>query len=195
MIPTIEPQKSIGHYIIYTKEGTYLFNTESGEFGKGGINFQMEKNKDVHVKKTFTQKIKAFVPYFFVMLTLVCLSYLLVYNSSYSPNGYEIVSASNNEITIKSFNLIGTEKSIQTISLSKEYEWKVEAIEYQIERQKDFLCLLFSMVSISTTLMVMYMRNGTGMWKAIFRSNLIFCILLPLTSLIFVWDAIQSYIS
>ncbi|MFJ7973522.1 hypothetical protein [Psychrobacillus sp. NPDC096389] len=155
----------------------------------------MEESRVVHVKKTFTQKIKSFVPYFFVMLTLVCLSYLLVYNTSYSPNGYEIVSASNNEITIKSFNLIGVEKSIQTISFSSEYEWKVEAIEHQIDRQKDFLCLLFSMVSISTTLFVMYIRNGTAMWKAIFRSNLIFCILLPLTSLIFVWDAIQSYIS
>lgn len=34
MIPTTEPKKSIRHYIIYIKEGTYLFNAESGEFGK-----------------------------------------------------------------------------------------------------------------------------------------------------------------
>lgn len=34
MIPTTLPKKSIRHYIIYTKEGTYLFNAESGEFGK-----------------------------------------------------------------------------------------------------------------------------------------------------------------
>lgn len=155
----------------------------------------MEEYKGVHMKKTFTQKIKAFVPYFFVMFTFVFLSYLLAYSASFSPNGYEIISASNNEITIKSLNLIGVEKSIQTISFSNEYEWKVEAIEYQIERQKDFLCLLFSMISISTTLIVMFMRNGMRMWKAIFRSNLIFCILLPLTSLINAWQAIQIYIS
>lgn len=155
----------------------------------------MEEYRGVHVKKTFIQKIKAFVPYFFVMLTFVFLSYLLVYNTSFSPNGYEIVSASNNELTIKSFNLFGAEKSIQTILLSREYEWKVEAIEYQIKRQKDFLWLLFSMISISTTLIVMYMRNGMRMWKAIFRSNLIFGILLPLISLVYVWKAIQLYIS
>ncbi|GGA28391.1 hypothetical protein [Psychrobacillus lasiicapitis] len=88
------------------------------------------------MKETFTQKIKAFVPYFFVMLFFIFLSYLLVYNASFSPNGYEIVSATENEITIESFNLIGVEKSIQNISFSSEYEWKVEAIGYQIERQK-----------------------------------------------------------
>lgn len=89
----------------------------------------MKKYRGVRVKKTFTQKIKAFIPYFFVMLTFVFLSYYLVYSVSFSPNGYELVSATENEITIKSFNSIGAEKSIQTISLSKEYEWKVEAIE------------------------------------------------------------------
>lgn len=129
------------------------------------------------------------------MIILCSLSYFLVYQVSFLPNGYEIVSASKNELTIKSYDLYGAEKSIQTVSLSKQDEWKSEAIEYQIKRQKEFLPLLFSTISISTTLIVMYMRDGMRMWRAIFQSNLIFAILLPLIPLIDAWKAIQLYIS
>ncbi|SES12998.1 hypothetical protein [Psychrobacillus sp. OK032] len=34
MIQTKEIKRSIGHYMIYTIEGTYLFNVESGDFAK-----------------------------------------------------------------------------------------------------------------------------------------------------------------
>ncbi|WP_144510088.1 hypothetical protein [Bacillus sp. FJAT-22090] len=145
--------------------------------------------------KTFIKRLKAFGPYFFIMVILCCLSYFLVYQVSLLPNSYEIVSASKNELTIKSYNLYGAERNIQTVSWSKQDEWKSEAIEYQIKRQKEFLSLLFSTIGISTTLIVMHMRNRMRMWKAIFRSNLIFAILLPLIPLIDAWKAIQLYIS
>ncbi|QFF99124.1 hypothetical protein PB01_09945 [Psychrobacillus glaciei] len=145
--------------------------------------------------KTFTRKLKAFVPYFFVMIVLGSLSYILVYQASFLPNGYKIISQQNNELTIKLFNLIGKEKSIQTISLGKDDAWKVEQIEYDVKRQNDSLWMIFSFVSISATLIVMYVRNGMRVWKAIFQSNLIFAILIPLVSLKSAWHSIQSLIS
>lgn len=122
-------------------------------------------------------------------------SYLLVYKASFLPNGYEIMSMQNKELTVKSYNLIGKQQNIQTIPFGKDEAWKVEEIEYGIKRQNDFLWMIFSTVSISITLIVKYIRDGMHVWKAIFKSNLIFSILLPLIPLISAWTTIQSLIA
>ncbi|WP_391115772.1 hypothetical protein [Psychrobacillus sp. L3] len=74
------------------------------------------------MKKTFTRKLKPIISYFFVMIILCCLSYILVYQASFLPNGYEIVSTQKEEITIKSFSFIGKKK------MSKPYH--LEEITY-----------------------------------------------------------------
>lgn len=43
VISTTDIKKSIGHYIIYTKEGTYLFNIDSGSLRIGSNKFSNEK--------------------------------------------------------------------------------------------------------------------------------------------------------
>ncbi|WP_391209531.1 hypothetical protein [Psychrobacillus sp. L4] len=147
------------------------------------------------MKITFTNKLKAFIPYFFVMIALCCLSYLLVYKAAFLPNGYEIKSGQKNELTITSFSLIGKEKTIQTIDYSKQDEWKLEEIEVAVKMQKDASWLLYTALGISFTLIIMRVRNGMHVRKAISQSNLIFAILIPLVPLVSAWNRIQSLIA
>ncbi|MFF2752987.1 hypothetical protein ACFVR1_04405 [Psychrobacillus sp. NPDC058041] len=146
------------------------------------------------MKKTFRKKLKAFIPYFFVIIAFCCLSYLLVYQASFLPNGYEIMSGQKNELTITSFSLIGKEKTIQTIEFSKQDEWKLEEIEGAVKRQKDALLLLYTALGVSFTLIIMRVRTGMHVRKAISQSNLIFAILIPLVPLVSAWHRIQSLI-
>ncbi|TQR19411.1 hypothetical protein [Psychrobacillus vulpis] len=120
------------------------------------------------MKKKLSIKIKKLLSYLFIMTILCCLSYILVYQASFLPNGYEIVKKQNDGLTIKSFNLIGKEKSIHTILFREEETWRVDDITYQVKRHKESLWLLFSTVSISSTLIVMHIRNGVKIWRAIF---------------------------
>lgn len=147
------------------------------------------------MKKTFLKKSKKFAPYFIAMVLLSYLSCLAVYQASFLPNGYGISAQQKNELTIQAFTIIGKKDMVQTFTFSKQDEWKMEEIKYEIQRQKEALWLLFTTISISTTLIVMRVRNGKGIWKAIFQSNLIFAILFPLIPLVSAWQRIQSLIS
>lgn len=115
---------------------------------------------------------------FIVIAGLV--SYIAVYKASFLPNGYDIVSQQKDRVTVKSFNLIGMEKDTKTVVFSADDVWKIELLGNEIVRQKVFLWLLFTASSISILAFFIKLRGGKKWWRAIWESNLIVAIPLPI---------------
>ena len=135
-------------------------------------------------------KVKKFLAFLFIASILVGVSYLIVYKVSFLPNGYEIEAKQKDSVSLKSFNLLGNEKEIITQSFSGDDTWYIDEIDFEVKRQKIFLWLLFSSITISTFLLIYKLRNGLKLWKAIFESNF-FAALIPLTTVIFSLHRIQ----
>lgn len=129
------------------------------------------------------------------LIIVVCVSYFLVIKVSFLPNGYDLVSQQKDSISIKSFNVLGFEEGISTISFSEKDIWKINDIAHEINRQKGFLWILFSAVSVSIYLLVSKFRKGIKIWKAILESNIIITLLLPLYIIINSLNRIQNLIS
>ncbi|MFD1738686.1 hypothetical protein ACFSCX_19385 [Bacillus salitolerans] len=72
------------------------------------------------------------------------------------------------------------EKNIKDVNFSEKDTWKIEAMENEVERQKEFLWLLFSAVTVSIFLLVYKLRNRMIFWKAIIESNIISSVLFPI---------------
>jgi hypothetical protein len=132
----------------------------------------------------FRTKFKKFLAFLLIASILACVSYLIVYKVSFLPNGYDIEAVQKDNVSLKSFNLLGIEKDIVTLSFSGNDTWKIDEIKYQVKRQKEFFWLLFSFFTISLFLLVYKVRNGTKLWKTILESNIIISVLMPLLPLI-----------
>jgi RsiW-degrading membrane proteinase PrsW (M82 family) len=143
----------------------------------------------------FMTKVKKFLAFLLVASILACGSYLTVYKASFLPNGYDIEAVQKNHTSLKSFNLLGIEKDIITISFSGKETWKIAEIKNQVNRQKQTFWLLYSFVTISLFLLVYKVRNGLELWKAILESTIIFGVLLPLVPLINTLHYIRDLVS
>lgn len=132
------------------------------------------------MKNLYLAKIKKFSAFTCIVGILVCVSYLLVYKASFLPNGFDIESIQKDKISLKSLNLFGTEKEMITVTFSENDSWKINEIESEVNRQKEFLWMLYSAVSVSIFLLFYKIRNGAKVWKAIWESNIIFAFLFML---------------
>lgn len=140
-------------------------------------------------------KVKNYLDFFLFIIIIVGISYLLVFKVSYLPSGYDLISQQKDSISIKSFNVLGLKKGISTVSFSEKDIWKINDIAYEVNRQKEFLWLLFSFVSLSLYLLVSNLRKGMIFWRAILRSNIVFAVFVPLYSIINSLNRIQNLIS
>ena len=140
-------------------------------------------------------KVKNHLDLLLFLLIVVSVTYLLVYKVSFLPNGYDLVSQKKDSISIKSFNVLGIEEGRSTISFSEKDVWKINDIVYEVNRQKEFLWLLFSAVSISIYLLVSKLRKGMKFWKAVLESNIVIALLMPLYMIINSINRIQNLIS
>ena len=125
----------------------------------------MNNSKAIKVKNHFDLLLS--------LLIVVGVTYLLVYKVSFLPNGYDLVSQQKDSISLKSFNILGIEEGRSTISFSEKDVWKINDIAYEVNRQKEFLWLLFSAVSISIYLHISKLRKGMKIWYAILGSKLL----------------------
>ncbi|MEH7299934.1 hypothetical protein [Neobacillus drentensis] len=142
----------------------------------------------------FRTKFKKILAFLLIASILACISYLIVYKVSFLPNGYDIEAVQKENVSLKSFNLLGIEKDTINLSFSGNDTWKIDEIEYQVNRQKESFWLLFSFVTISLFLLVYKIRNGLKLWKAILESNIL-SVLLPLLLLINTLNYINELIS
>ncbi|WML44595.1 hypothetical protein [Neobacillus sp. PS3-40] len=140
-------------------------------------------------------KVKNHLRFLLFLIIIVGTSNLLVYKVSFFPSGYDLISHQKNSISIKSFNVLGFEKGISTVSFSEKDIWKINDIAYEINRQKEFLWFFFSVVSISIYLLVTKLRKGMKFWKAILESNIVIAVLFPLYIIISSLNRIQNLIS
>ncbi|WP_059170261.1 hypothetical protein [Bacillus sp. FJAT-27445] len=136
-----------------------------------------------------------YLAFLLIAIILAYVSYFIVHKLSFLPNGYDIEAVQKDKVSLKSFNLLGGEKDIITKSFSGNDTWKIDDIQYQVNRQKNSFWMLFSSSTISLFLLVYKVRNGLKFWKAIFESNIIFSILLPLPPLINTLNYIHNLIS
>jgi hypothetical protein len=142
----------------------------------------------------FKTKVIKFIIFIVIASIFACVSYQLVYKISFLPNGYDIISEQNSSVTIKSFNLLGSEKDIQTLTFNEDEIWKIGQIHYNVTRLKEFLWLLYFSVSVSTFLLIYKIRTGVKLWRAFFESNIFVSVLLPLLTIINSLNRIQDYI-
>src|SRR3954471_24641426 len=140
-------------------------------------------------------KVKNYLDFLLFLIIVVGIAYLLVYKVSFLPNGYDIISEQKDRISIKSFNVLGIEKGISTVSFSEKDIWKINDIAYEVNRQKEFLWLLLSVVSLFIYLFVSKLRKGMVFWRAILGSNIVFAVFVPLYMIINSLNRIQHLIS
>ena len=143
---------------------------------------------------TFVTKVRKYIIFLLIASIVAGASYLIVYKGSFVPNGYEIVAVQKDSISLKSFNMVGIEKGVTTISFSEYDNWKIDAIDYEVIRQKEFLWLLFITVTLSIILFIYKVRHKMNVWKAIFESNIIISAL-PLYNIITSLNRIRDLIS
>jgi hypothetical protein len=146
-------------------------------------------------KKPFLTTVRKFIVFTLIVSVVVGVPYLIVFKVSFLPNGYDIVEEQKDIISLKSFNVAGVEKKTTTIAFSEKNTWKIDEIKSQVNRQKNYLWLLYAFVSVSLILFFYKVRKGNKLWKAILDSNIIFAVLLPLIPLINTLNWIQKLIS
>ena len=140
-------------------------------------------------------KVKSHVGFLLFLLIVVGVTYLLVYKVTLLPSGYDLVSQQKDSISIKSFNVLGVEEGISIVSFSEKDIWKINDIAYEVNRQKEFLWLLLSAVSIFVYLLVAKLYKGIGISYAILGSTIVIAVLLPLYFIIKSINRIQNLIS
>ena len=110
------------------------------------------------MNSSVSNKIRKLLAFTLFIIIVGSLSYLAVYKLSFLPNGYDIVLQQKDSITVKSFNIIAGEKDTVTLSFSENTLWKIEEINYEVKRQKDFLWFLFTASSFSIFMLVLKLR-------------------------------------
>lgn len=125
------------------------------------------------MNNTLRTKVKKYSAFLLIASIVAGIAYLIVYKVSFLPNGYDIVAVQKDSILLKSFNVVGVEKDITIVSFSEKDTWKIDAIDYEVNRHKEFLWMLFVTVTMSIILFIYKFRNGMKLWKAIFESNII----------------------
>jgi hypothetical protein len=139
-------------------------------------------------------KVRKYIYFVLIASIIAGVSFLIVYKVSFLPNGYDIVAMKKDSILLKSFNLLGIKKDIMTASFNPKNTWKIDEINYEVKRQKDFFWLLYFGVSLAILLLFYKVRNGIKLWKAIIESNIIFAILIPLYPIITSLNEIEDLI-
>ncbi|MCU9614428.1 hypothetical protein OEV98_12860 [Caldibacillus lycopersici] len=145
-----------------------------------------------------TEKLKSWTKKIAIVLSLIivvfCLFYIVVFPLSFLPNGYTIISETDTTVVVKGLTLFGTE------DVRYEYEPKdaiftLEEFRSIIKKQKDFYWLLYSFVTLSIIYFIRLRRKGKRFPRALFDSNLLFSIfipIIPLRNYLIVIDALLS---
>ncbi|RCW62579.1 hypothetical protein [Saliterribacillus persicus] len=106
-----------------------------------------------------------------LLLIAFGVNYLLVYDLSYTPNGYEVVAKDEESITIQTYDIFNMEEKAYTTTFSGNEKWRVESLTDSVERHKLNLYFLFTCITISSSLFIIYRKEGFSLWKAFWRGH------------------------
>lgn len=143
----------------------------------------------------YKQQLKNGLVLLISIFILACLTHLLVYKTSFIPRGYKIVSETKNKVVLENIHFFVEKSQAQSFSFSTKNQWRGAEIKRETTRQENSYWLLYTAVIISISSFIFKLRKGDGILRAIFGSNLIFAVLIPLTSLIDSVNRIHQLIS
>lgn len=126
--------------------------------------------------KTWLQKI---IRVLAAMFAVAIFFYILVFFIGFVPYGYNIVEENGDQLTVKSFTVIGTTDKIYEYTPGAEDLWTSEDIKRIIKNEKWYYVLLFTAVTISTYFFVKMKREGQSFFRALMNSYLFFSLLIP----------------
>lgn len=105
--------------------------------------------------------------------------YILVFLFGFVPYGYNILEENGDQLTVKSYTVIGTTDKIYEYTPGAEDLWTSEDIKRIIKNEKWYYVLLFTAVTISTYFFVKMKREGQSFFRALMNSYLFFSLLIP----------------
>jgi hypothetical protein len=126
--------------------------------------------------KTWVQKIISFLA---AMIGVVLFFYVLVFFIGFVPNGYNIIQENGDQLTIKSYTILGMTEKIYEYTPGEEDLWTSLDIKRIINNEKWYYVLLFSAVTISTYFFIKLKREGQSFFRALMNSYLFFSLLIP----------------
>jgi hypothetical protein len=126
--------------------------------------------------KTWVQKIIRFLA---ALIGVVLFFYVLVFFIGFVPNGYNIIQENGNQLTIKSYTILGMTEKIYEYTPGEEDLWTSLDIKRIINNEKWYYVLLFSAVTISTYFFIKLKREGQSFFRALMNSYLFFSLLIP----------------
>ena len=126
--------------------------------------------------KTWVQKIIRFLA---AMIGVVLFFYVLVFFIGFVPNGYNIIQENGDQLTIKSYTILGMTEKIYEYTPGEEDLWTSLDIKRIINNEKWYYVLLFSAVTISTYFFIKLKREGQSFFRALMNSYLFFSLLIP----------------
>src|SRR5690606_26366219 len=112
--------------------------------------------------KTWLQKI---IRVLAAMFAVAIFFYILVFFIGFVPYGYNIVEENGDQLTVKSFTVIGTTDKIYEYTPGAEDLWTSEDIKRIIKNEKWYYVLLFTAVTISTYFFVKMKREGQSFFR------------------------------
>ncbi len=125
----------------------------------------------LELKPEEKKKAKRFIGISLLLLISTGINYLLVYELSYTPMGYEVVAKSEESITIQTYDVFNMEDSRYDTTFSGNKTWRIESLTDSVERHNFSLFLLFMCITISSTLFIKHRKEGLTLWKAFWESH------------------------
>src|SRR5690606_27744438 len=113
------------------------------------------------------------------MIGVVLFFYVLVFFIGFVPNGYNIIQENGDQLTIKSYTILGMTEKIYKYTPGEEDLWTSLDIKRIINNEKWYYVLLFSAVTISTYFFIKLKREGQSFFRALMNSYLFFSLLIP----------------
>lgn len=134
--------------------------------------------------------------FFFLFIGLLGLSYVLVFNWSFMPGGYDFVSKEGHAVTVVQYDLLGQEEGYITKDFSEEpTPHAANYIEPSIDRLKFNYFLQMFIIVMSIILLFYNIKvKGETIWKSILNSGIVIN-LLPVINIINNLERIQSLMS
>ena len=126
--------------------------------------------------KTWVQKIIRFLA---AMIGVVLFFYVLVFFIGFVPNGYNIIQENGDQLTIKSYTILGMTEKIYEYTPGEEDLWTSLDIKRIINNEKWYYVILFSAVTIYTYFFIKLKREGQSFFRALMNSYLFFSLLIP----------------
>lgn len=113
------------------------------------------------------RKIISFIKMVVFALVAFVFAYLLVYQASFLPNGYKIVSVTENEVTYTTINFFGEEGKMQTFKPSEDETWIADELVFEIERLIWLYTFFFWGLFFSVYVFLVNLKSGKNKFSHI----------------------------